>query len=211
MASFGNLLSTLQSEREKANKATQARLSQAIGLYDRMISQYEEGGSFGQGVEARLDRLKTQTVAGGMQNLVSSRLANTTMTAGLGQKFAEEVAAPTMLSMEDLRTQRLSSALEGKANLLSMVEDTGPSSELISALMAQIGQGSSRTVIYPSDSKYSIFDNFSVNKAPATKWTPPAPTGPTRQVVEPAHWEGEGAGRYWVPDRYGYVSPQKKE
>lgn len=140
--SFSSVISSLEKERDAANKANLARLQEAKGLYDRIIGQYEPGGGFGQGVEARLERLKTQTMASGMQNLVASGLANTTMAANIGTAFAEDVAAPAMLQLEDLRTQRLSAALEGKANLLSMVEDIGPSSDLIAQLSMQSGYGS---------------------------------------------------------------------
>jgi hypothetical protein len=156
MPMISDIISDLQKQRESANKANLARFKQAQSLYDRIIGQYELGGTFGQGVEARLGRLRTQTLASGMQNLVSSGFANTTMAAGLSGKFAEEVAAPTMMQLEDLRTTKLSAALEGKANLLGMMEDVGPSSDLIAQLASQYQPATSiiRTTV-PGQGKFS--------------------------------------------------------
>ena len=80
----------------------------ALEAIQKAKAYYEPGGGFGKGVEAGLERGRVKAVSGGMQNLVSAGLAGTTMAAGLGTKFEEEVAAPTRAGVEEQRAQALS-------------------------------------------------------------------------------------------------------
>ncbi len=81
----------------------------ALAAFQKAMAYYGPEGGFGKGVEAKLERGRTRTVASGMQSLVSSGLAGTTMAAGLGKKYEEEVAAPTMAGVESERARSLSS------------------------------------------------------------------------------------------------------
>jgi hypothetical protein len=47
-------------------------------------------------------------MASGMQSLVSSGLSGTTVAAGLGKKFEEEVGMPTLAGIEEARAGNLS-------------------------------------------------------------------------------------------------------
>lgn len=85
------------------------------------MAQYKEGGGFGQGVEAGLQRGRTQAMSSGMQNLVSSGLAGTTIAGGLGKKYEEEVAAPTRANVASVRAER-TSALQA---MLAQMEQGG--------------------------------------------------------------------------------------
>lgn len=76
--------------------------------FTKAIDPYRPGGEFGKGVAARLERGRTKALATGMQSLVGAGLAGTTLAAGLGKKYEEEVAAPTMAGVESERAQRLS-------------------------------------------------------------------------------------------------------
>lgn len=87
----------------------------------RAMAQYAPGGGFGKGIEAGLERGRTKALASGMQSLVSTGLAGTTMAAGLGKKYEEEVAAPTRLRLESMRAERIS-ALEV---MLAQMEQSG--------------------------------------------------------------------------------------
>ena len=69
---------------------------------------YEPGGGFGKGVEVGLERERAQAMSSGMQALVASGFAGTTMAGGLGKKFAEEVGMPTRARLEETRAERLS-------------------------------------------------------------------------------------------------------
>ncbi|KKN77894.1 hypothetical protein LCGC14_0356310 [marine sediment metagenome] len=76
--------------------------------FSKAIAQYQPGGSFDKGVEAKLARSRTKSMASGMQSLVGSGLAGTTMAAGLGKKFDEEVGMPTLAGVEEARAGNLS-------------------------------------------------------------------------------------------------------
>ncbi len=80
----------------------------ALAAIQRAKAQYAPGGGFGKGVEAGLERGRVKATSMGMQSLVSSGLAGTTMAAGLGTKFEEEVAAPTRAGVEGQRAQAIS-------------------------------------------------------------------------------------------------------
>ena len=68
---------------------------------------YGTGQDFMKGVEASLSRLQTKTMSAGMQNLVSSGLAGTTMAGNLASAFAEETVAPALLQANAQRVQSL--------------------------------------------------------------------------------------------------------
>jgi len=98
-------------EQAKAKRKVESDRQRAelTASFQEAMGHYRPGGGFGRGVEAGLERGRTRAVAGGMQSLVSSGLAGTTMAAGLGKKYEEEVAAPTRAGVESERAQRLSS------------------------------------------------------------------------------------------------------
>lgn len=79
-----------------------------MSALDRAIAFYREGGGFGKGVEAGIERGRVKAVAGGMQGLVSAGLAGTTMMGGLGKKYEEEVAMPARARVEETRAERIS-------------------------------------------------------------------------------------------------------
>lgn len=88
-----------------------------LGALGKAAAYYAPGGGFGKGTEAGLERERTQVMSSGMQSLVSSGLAGTTMAAGLGKKFSEEVGMPTRMRVEETRAQRLSAIDVLKAQL----------------------------------------------------------------------------------------------
>lgn len=77
--------------------------------FEKAIAQYAPEGGFGKGVEAGLERGRVKAVASGTQSLVSAGLAGTSVVAGLGKKYEEEVAAPTRAGVESERAQQISS------------------------------------------------------------------------------------------------------
>lgn len=83
----------------------------------RAIAYYQQGGGFGKGVEAALERGRKKALASGAQSLVSAGLAGTSMMAGLGKKFEEEVAMPTRAGVEEKRAEALASLEMGGAQL----------------------------------------------------------------------------------------------
>jgi len=135
-----SILGAFQAAQQSANIANLQRYKQGIGIYDEIIKNWGKGGGFVKGAEATLARTKKKDIAGGMQNLVSSGLAGTTMAAGIGKKWEEEVGAPSRLSIADIAGQRLAQAMEGKAGFIERRQDTGPDPGMVSSLMQGVGQ-----------------------------------------------------------------------
>ena len=86
---------------------------------------YEPGGGVGKGVEAGLERERTQAMSSGMQSLVASGFAGTTMAAGLGKKFSEEVGMPTRARIEETRGRAISDI---EMMLANMAQQSGQTS-----------------------------------------------------------------------------------
>ena len=137
MASYQEIIANFQAKQDAANLANQKRYEEALALYGDIVEQYKPGGAFGSGFEAQLERQKTKTVAGQTQQLVSSGLYGTSVTAGLGQKFEEEVGMPARLKLEDIRMGRYAEAVGQKAGLIERREDVGPDYGMIAQLSAQ--------------------------------------------------------------------------
>ena len=136
-AGGSNYMNSYIQAQEKANEANQKRYTEAMKLYDNMIKRFGPGGTFMSGAEAGLERTKTKDVASGSQALVSAGLSNTTMPAGLGKRWEEEIGGPQRLKLEDMRQERLTQAELGKAGLIERVEDIGPDPNLFAQLMQQ--------------------------------------------------------------------------
>ena len=134
-SSSAGLISQVTKSQEDTNAATKARETETRGILDEIVGMYREGGAYGQGVEASLGREKTQAMATGTQSLISSGLYNTTGLAGLSGKFEEEVGAPTRMKLEDLRMDKLSSALGQKAQFVTDIQNTQPDYKLLASLL----------------------------------------------------------------------------
>lgn len=87
----------------------------ARAMWEKALAHYAPGGGYGKGVEAGLERGRVKSTASGMQNLVSAGLAGTTMAAGLGKKYEEEVAAPTRARVEGARAEAIANIQMGMA------------------------------------------------------------------------------------------------
>ena len=95
--------------------------SEIMSILNKLIAQYQVGVC-GREEAGLLNRAKKKSIASTAQSLVSSGLANTTMGAGSGQKWEEEVGMPARLSLERQRKTGLSSALAAKAGYLQRTE-----------------------------------------------------------------------------------------
>ncbi len=134
---YQDIIARFQQQQDAANAANEQRYQEALALYGDIVEQYKPGGAFGAGFEAQLDRQKTKTVAGQTQQLVSSGLFGTSVTAGLGQKFEEEVGQPARLKLEDMRMGRYAEAVGAQAGLIERRSDVGPDYSTIAALSTQ--------------------------------------------------------------------------
>lgn len=132
--SIMGLMEQAQTEQNVANKAREEEVRK---LLDQVVGMYEKGGSYGKGFEEQLERERTKALSTGGQALISSGLYGTTQLAGLGGRFAEEVAAPARMKLEDLRAERLSQALGQKAGFVTGIQNIQPDYTLLASLLSK--------------------------------------------------------------------------
>jgi len=87
-------------------------------ILDQIISRYQPGGAFGKAALSTLEQRKGKTIAKQKQSLVSSGLGGTTIGAGLGSKFEQEVGTPFRLGVEEQRIGALTQAMQAKAGFM---------------------------------------------------------------------------------------------
>jgi len=131
--------SALQAAADKARAANEKRYGEGLDLWDQIIQRYQPGQGFGAGAMASYERAKTKAVGSGMQQLVSAGLANTTVAAGIGKKYEEEVGTPFRLQLQDMQSERLSGAQAGKAGFIERRTDSYPDAGLAASLGQQTG------------------------------------------------------------------------
>ncbi len=181
----------------KARSANEARYTQGMSLWDEIIQRYQPGGAFGAGALASYERGKTKALGAGMQQLVSSGLANTTVAATMGKKYEEEVGTPFRLQLEDMRMDRLSGAQEGQAGFIERREDVGPSG----ALAMQSGMQAGMVGAYGSgQSKLVRNQGFPSGGGGGGQRTPPAPGSTSYQGANYQATRGGSPYQYGGPD-----------
>jgi len=185
MAVLDDLIAKFQQQQEAAREANERRYQEGLAIYDRIIKQYEPGGAFLQGVEKQLGREKAKTVAQQTQDLISSGLFGTSLTAGLGKKFEEEVATPARLRAQDIAFERLAQAGVGKAGFIERREDVGPDYGLIAQLaMAAASRPTGGGAYYPTTRRDDwelpgFTEPWMSSKSPFTGRRPTRPSQPT--------------------------------
>lgn len=160
------------------------------------MDRYGPGGDFGKDVEAGLQRGRTQALSSGMQNLVSSGLAGTTMAGGLGKKYEEEVAAPTRANLASVRSERIS-ALQ---TMLAQMEQGGYQAGLgreFAASESAAGRSfsASQSALQRGMSRMSPSGGQRTSPRPQA----PAPISVEGSRAEPSVPQYVGAGRYQSP------------
>lgn len=172
--------------------------------YDKALAYYAPGGAYGSGVEAGLTRGRKKSTASGMQNLVSAGLAGTTMAAGLGKKYEEEVAAPTRARVEETRVGQMSAIEMAMANMkqsaygaeqerLARTEEAEKNRKAQQEqLMAQLRSREylARLSRKATTKKASIFSDFGSSKAPKAV---SAPSTSYNDNVVPRIYAGSGS------------------
>lgn len=122
---------------EQAREANEKRYQEGLGIFSNLEKMYQPGGSFGQGALAQYEIGKKQAMAQGMQNLVSSGLANTTTAAGMPLKYEQEVGTPFRLQLEDMRMQNLGNIMQQKAGFIERRNDVAPDPGMFASLVQQ--------------------------------------------------------------------------
>jgi len=85
------------------------------------------------------ERGKTKNLAQAGQNLISSGLGGTTISAGLPGKYEEEVGTPFKLQLQDLMTSKYAEALGNKLGFLERKTEKGPEFGQIAQILASMG------------------------------------------------------------------------
>lgn len=134
--SYIDAINQMEASREAK---TTAQEKSVMNLYDQIIGMY--GSDYGAGELAMLERQKTKDLASAQQSLVSSGLYGTTMTAGLGKKWEEEIGVPSRLKLEDVRKSALSSAYGAKAAAIQGIEYEPVDYNTIATLMQTLYGG----------------------------------------------------------------------
>jgi hypothetical protein len=134
--------SQYQNAMDSANAANEARYAEGKGKYGQIEDIYKPGGSFGAGQLAQIDSQKQRDVASGMQSLVGSGMANTTVAASLPQAWEQNVGSQARLNLADTQAQRYAGALEGSAGFIERRTDQAPNMAQYADLTSQASMGS---------------------------------------------------------------------
>lgn len=159
----------------------------------KAIAYYQKDGGFGKGVEAGLERGRTKMMASGMQSLVSAGLGGTTMGAGLGKKYEEEVAAPMRARVEETRAEAISGLEMAKARIIQSTTEAGRSRAL-QQYLARLQQSTSMSLAAMRQ------------PSPITPMRAPAPAAPQRDTGGYGASYG-GTGQSYSDDGGGGFSP----
>jgi hypothetical protein len=103
---------------QEAYELREARNAPILAEYDKAAAVYGPQGDYMKGITAALDRLAKKSVAQGQSDLVGSGLAGTSMMGGLYNRFAEEIAAPTLAQAQSEASRQLANISMQKAGFL---------------------------------------------------------------------------------------------
>jgi hypothetical protein len=184
-----------QKEQAAAPKAAAAKKGSSITpaaskALKSARKQYAPGGGFAKGTEAALKRGGKKAIAGGMQSLVSSGLASTSMGAGLAKKYEEEVAAPTRAGVESQRA----SALAGIDTLSAQMEQGGFESAQSRSLAA--GEGAAGRSLQERLAAMSSISSRPRAQMSTFASRSSAPSTPTAATSRTQHVSGSGMGSF---------------
>lgn len=136
-----SLIADFQAKGDLANAANERRYTEGLDIYKNIASAYAPGGTFGRGQLEQYQRRKTKDIASQRQQLISSGLSGTTISAGLEQGYESEVGTPFRLQLADLQTQRFAAAQQAQAGFIERRTDQAPSPELMAGLVTQAESG----------------------------------------------------------------------
>ena len=112
---------TVMQESTESTERTDRNLQTALAEMRKIEQIYAPGGSFLKGAEATYEKGKKKSLAATTQAMVSRGLFGTTTSANVEKAYEEDIGAPWRLQIEDVRMQRLSEALQGKASVLQNI------------------------------------------------------------------------------------------
>jgi hypothetical protein len=128
------MLNTLIGDYAQAKSDRQARYGQGLQLMQDAIAQFQPGGAFEQSAMNLYQQGKRNTMASGMQSLVSSGLAGTSNPMVMNKKYEEDVGNPFRMNLAAEQSSRLGSALQNAAGDMSSFQDIYPDAGTLSYL-----------------------------------------------------------------------------
>lgn len=153
---------------------------EALASLAEAKKQYQPGGGYGAGLEATLERGAKKSIAAGTQSLVSAGLASTSMGAGLGKQYEEEIATPARADLESRRAV----ALSGLETLEAQMQQGGSQSALdrgLSLQQQQIG-------ISAGVSEASLDRQFQTNQTLSARNYETQRVATANRVAQPSLW-----------------------
>ncbi len=131
---LGEWLGKMYTDYQAKSAQKDTMFGQGISTLQNYADIFKPGGAYGAGTEAMIARGEKKAVAGGMQNLVSAGLANTTMPMHLGQTFQEEVGMPTRLASRDRGMELYGGAMGALGRAYTNYNPVNPSGFGISSM-----------------------------------------------------------------------------
>ena len=118
MISGGGTISSFlggRKAKKSAKKKERRYMAEMERLYGQEMARYEPGGPFEQRGLRGIAEAKVSATGAGMQRLIGAGQTGGMLGANLESIFEKGVGVPARLSLEDIRTQRLSEIYREKA------------------------------------------------------------------------------------------------
>lgn len=132
---MADLIQSYYDAAQKAYANQLKRSKEVQSIYDRIIGMYGEGSTYGKAAEYQLELRKTRDVGATIQRDISRGLYG---IRPYEAEWEQTVGTPERLTLEDIKSQRLASALAMKAGSLQDITEQYPDySALQQALAAQ--------------------------------------------------------------------------
>lgn len=136
-------LSSFEKMAEQSRVENLAREQEIRSIFDDIISRYSESGTYKAGMTKEIETRKEADIGKEIQQMISSGIYNTSMPAGLSNKWESEVGTTARLKLEDLLQERVINAQIQKANFINSIENEYPDYSTIASLAGQASQGGS--------------------------------------------------------------------
>jgi len=135
-SSYGNA-APLEKMTKETNEANKQRENEIRSMFDQLLGMYKPGGGFGAGTEAILERQKQKDLSSAVASSVSSGMFNTTLPAGFGKQWEEEIGMPSRLKLEDMRYGAYSGVLSDKIKFIQDIENMFPDYGMLAPMITQ--------------------------------------------------------------------------
>lgn len=165
--------------------ANLTRQKQAEDIYDRIIGMYGVGGAYGAAAEALLGRQKVSDIGKVAQRDISRGLYG---IRPYEEEWERGVGAEARLKLEDIKTERLSAALAGKAGFLERIEQPYPDYGTLQQAMAAEASVPTQPTQMPDWDEGGAERAAAENQAQAERYAAQLAQHEQRGQAEEARW-----------------------